>query len=211
MAKISLRVFKRGKPIYWIVGGIFVFVAFYLLFNKRSAAATGTTSYVATGPSEALQSQMAQINAGVQGASIAAGVELAKVQESQNEAGYALSAVLAQNAAQQTVALATLDTQRDIAEQGIAANVSMTASNNAYGLETARTAAQTQIGLAEISANTLTHQMDTQSAMFAEQSKNLVTQSLIAVAGSAKHKIEALQVVAPYVTGGASPAYPSIH
>jgi plastocyanin len=211
--KLNLRVFKQGKPIYWIVGAVFLFIVFYLVLNKKPASdTTGTTSYVSTGPSEALQAQAMQINAGITTAQIGASVQVQQLQEQQSEANYALTAALAQVSAGQTVSLAGIDAQKAADAENAAANIQINQDNNSYGLETARVASQTQIGLAQISADTVTHQLDTNAAMFAEQSKNLVAQSLIASIANFKHKNEALDTIVPLLDNFAvTPANASIH
>jgi hypothetical protein len=202
MAKISLRVFKKGKPIFWIIGAVFVFVIFYMLFNKSAKAGAsdgGGVSYVSSGPSEALQAQAMQVGAAIQGAQIAAGVETAKVQEQANEATLGAQVALAQLAAGQTVQLRSIDADLDVAHTNAAANVAINDANLNYGLETASIAATRDITLKQIDANTLAHQMDTnallvvhqldtQADMFAEQSKTLTQQSLIAQVGNVKKK-----------------------
>lgn len=207
MAKLSLRVFKQGKPIYWIVGGVVVFVVFYMLFNKGGAnAGSGNTSYVSSGPSEALQAAQLQTGASIQAAQIAANVEAAKTAAGLQEAQMGQEVALAQTDASRVVSLAQLANQSDLASINANTNLLINEQNLSYAADTAKQASQTQIALKQIDAATVAHQLDTNADMFKIQSQNLLSQSLISQIGNVaeKKRYDALVTV---LTG--MPAYDS--
>lgn len=217
MAKISLRVFKKGKPIFWIIGAVIVFVVFYMLFNRGSGAAAssgGGVTVQQTGPSEAMQAASIQAATAIQGAQIAAGIELARVQATRDQAALAGQVALAQLGSGEKVALATLDADREAAVLNAQTNLLINDANLSYGLETARIAGETATALRAMEIGVMTHQMDTNAEMFryqtqanafmfAEQSRNLVTQSALGAIGSLKKKNrdEALTAIYAAATG----------
>lgn len=188
MAKFNLRVFKKGKPIYWIIGAVVVFVAFYMLFNRGGSSASGTTVIQSGGMSEQAQLAAAQIGAANQQAQLAASIELARVQGEKDAANLGAQVALAQLASGETVALSSLERESAIAAMNVNANLLMNEQNINYATESARIAAETQLGLREIDTNLLREQMRTQSEMFAVQSHNLIAQSVIGQIGNLKKK-----------------------
>lgn len=198
MAKLNLQVFKKGKPIFWIIGGVVVFVVFYLMFNKGSGgASTGTTTVMQSGPSEALQAASLQASTAIQAAQISANVEATKIGAERDANVLAAQVALAQLSSGEHVALEQLEADRAAMELNASTNLLVNEQNLNYGLETARLAANTELGRKQIDANLLTQQLATNAAMFSEQlaanvhmfdtqSDNLIKQSIIGQVGSLK-------------------------
>lgn len=183
--KLNFKVFKKGKPIYWVIGGIVIFVLFYMMFNKGAGSSGGITT-VNSGPSDAAISASTQLalaqtqaNAGVAMAQLQYNGQIAQTQAAADVAKY--TAALDAN-----TAAAALATQKAIA--GL---------NAEYGIETARLAANTQVDLAtiganasitqwQINANILNTQMMTQAEMFSEQMKAATISTLAGQIGTVK-------------------------
>lgn len=205
MAKLNLAVFKKGKPIVWIIGAVVVFVLFYMLFNRggASASAGGGTTVVQSGPSEAMQIAGMQTAAAIQSAQIGAGIEAARIQGQNTQAAMAAQIAAAQLASGERVALATLDADREAAAMNVAANIRISENTMNYNLESAKLASETAIGLKEVDAGILRYQLATNAAMFSEQSRNLIATSAIAQIGSLKKKNrdEALTAITASLTG----------
>ena len=166
---MNFAIFKKGKPIYWIIGGVVVFGLFYLAFNKGGSSSGGGITSVNTGPSDAAvaaSTQLAlaqtQANAGVAVATLQYNGTIAQTQAAADVAKYT-AALDAQTSA------ATLDTQKAIA-----------AINAEYSLDTARVAAESNLAQWNINANVLTTQMTTQAQMFSDQLRASTTQAIIA-------------------------------
>lgn len=187
MAKLNLAVFKQGKPIYWIVGAVVVFVLFYLMLNKGGSS-SGATSYVATGPSEAMQAQALQAGTAIQGAQIAANIEALRIQAGRETALAGATVASEQLASGERVAMAQLSHDTALANLNAQANMLINEQNIEYGIETARLAADTQLGLRALDIGLLQTQLETQAHMFQTQSTNLIAQSLIGQVGNLKKK-----------------------
>lgn len=163
--KLNFKVFKKGKALYWILGGIFLFVLFYWLINRGgSSGSTGITT-INAGQSDAqvaagAQVQLATIAANTQANNASAQVALAQL---------SLQGTLAQTAAAADVAkyTAALDAQSQTAYYTAQQNIA--ALNGQYGLETARVTSETILGQAQIQSDTLTNQMQIQAQMFNQQ------------------------------------------
>lgn len=219
MAKISLRVFKKGKPIFWIIGAVLVFVIFYMMFNKggsaaRPAASGGGMTVVNSGPSEALQIASMQAGAATQQLQLQAGIEAGRIQATREQNALAGTVALAQLASGEKVSLASIDADRFAAGLNAQTNLLINEQNLSYSLESARVAGDTAIAMRSLDVGVMTHQMDTQAAMFAEQldanrdmyaiqSHNLITQAAIGQIGSLKKKNrdEALTAIYSSATG----------
>lgn len=186
MAKLSLRVFKQGKPIYWIIGAVFVFVVFYLMFNRGSGASG--SQVVQTGPSEAMQIAALQAGASQAAVQSAANIEAARIQASREQAALGAQVALAQLASGEKVALEQLALESGLGFANIQANILINDANISYALESARIASETQIGLRQIDVDLLNAQLEAQTHMFEVQSQNLLYQSLIGQTGSLKKK-----------------------
>lgn len=184
--KLNFKIFKKGKPVYWIVGGIVLFVIFYMITSKGASSSSGGITTINSGPSDtaiAANAQMAmaqlqygsavtaqanQANADVAIATLAANTQMAQIAASADAAKYVAN--LDANTQAQY-----LTTQRDIAS-----------TNAEYSLETARIAADTTLGTYQIQADMFGHQLDTNTEMLQIQSQNLIAQSLIAQIPSLK-------------------------
>lgn len=200
MAKISLRVFQKGKPIFWIIGAVVVFVLFYLMANRRSdASAGGGMTVVQSGASEAMQIAGMQTAASIQTAQIGASVEAARIQGEQNRNVLASQVAIAQLMSGERVALETISADREAANLNAATNLAINEQNTTYALESARLASETSIGLKGIDAAIVMHQLDTNAEMFgkqldtnammfAEQSRNLIATTALGQIQTLKKK-----------------------
>jgi len=190
MAAISLKVFKKGKPIYWIIGAVVLFVLFYFMFNRGGGAATasGSTNYVTTGPSEAVQIASMQAGAAAQAGNLAASVEMARINSETVAAGLGAQIAMAQLASGENVALRQLIAQERLGEINAETNLLINEQNLSYSTETARIAADTNIALKNIDAGILTSQLTANRDMFAIQSSNMITQTLISQVGNLKKR-----------------------
>lgn len=177
--KLNFAIFKKGKPLYWIIGGIVVFVFFYLIFNKGSSSAGssggGGITTINSGPSDAqiaaaTQIGVAQIAANTQNAQIAGAVAIATLQQQgQLQQTYA-AADLAKFTAGLDAATAskTLDTQLEIA--GL---------NAEYNFSTAKLAADVTRDQFLSNERIVKGQLETNAAMFKDQVDALKFQSMV--------------------------------
>lgn len=189
MAKLSLRVFKKGKPIYWIIGGLVLFVIFYLLFNRGGAASGGGgVNVISTGPSEAMQNASLQASTAIATAQIGAGIEAARIQVSRDTANLQAQIALAQLGSGERVALETLNAERSLAQLDAQTNLLVNEQNINYALETARVASETTLSLRKFETDMFSEQLAANRDMFRIQSENLITQSMIAQVSSLKAK-----------------------
>lgn len=188
--KLNLKVFKKGKPIYWIGGAVILFVLFYFLFNR---GASGSTTVVSSGPSEALQA--AQLSAGVQTAQIQAQANSAA---QQTAGAITIAGIQAQLALAQTDAQAhSTDLQTNqsaaVAFAQIDANKAEQLANMSYSFESAKLASETALQTKasdnallahqlDTNAAVVVHQLDTNAAMFNDQ-----LQAQIDLAGISSH------------------------
>lgn len=196
--KINWQVFKKGKPIYWIIGAIVLFVIFYLLASggsKSSGSSSGGVTTVNTGPSDAqvaagAQVQMAQLQA--QAAVNAASANLA-AEQTQANAAVAVATLQAQNDALATtiggdVAKYTANLDATVQQSAITAQMQAIQTQAEYSFATAKTAAETNIAIQQINANVFANQLEANNEALRIQSKNLVDQTLIAQIPSLKKK-----------------------
>jgi hypothetical protein len=218
MAKISLRVFKKGKPIFWIIGAVLIFVIFYLLFNKGGSAAPASSGgglvVQNSGPSEAMQIAAMQAGAQTQALQMQGAVEAARIAATRDQAALAGQVALAQLGSGEKIALATLDADRFAAGLNAQTNLLINEQNLSYNLESARVAGETQLNLRALDVGVMTKQMETQAAMFGMQlvanqemykvqSHNLITQAAIGQVSNLKKKNrdEALTAIYSSATG----------
>lgn len=187
--KMNFAVFKKGKPIYWVIGGIVVFALFYLMFNKGAGSSSGITT-VNAGPSDAAVAASTQLalaqtnaNAGVAVATLQYNGQLAQTQAAADVAKYTANLDAATSAA-------TLDTQKAIA-----------AINAEYSLDTAKVAAETNIAQWTLNANVLTTQLQTNAQMFSDSMKASVVNNLVAAAAQSPHSDIALATIGGELTG----------
>lgn len=189
MAKLSLRVFKKGKPIYWIIGGVVLFVLFYMLFNKGGAASGGGgVNVVSSGPSEAMQAASLQASTAIATAQIGAGIEAARIGVQRDMGALQAQIALAQLGSGERVALETLEFERAMGLADNQANLLINEQNINYALESARVASETSLGLRKLETDMFSEQLAANRDMFAIQSQNLITQSMIAQVSSLKAK-----------------------
>lgn len=215
MAKLSLRVFQKGKPIFWIIGAVGIFVLFYLMFNRGAGASSGGgTTVVQSGPSEAMQIAGMQMAGAIQAAQIGANVEALRIQGQRDQGVLAGQVAMAQLASGERVALETLATDRDAARFNAETNLLIHERTLSYNTESARIAADTAIDLKQIDANVVMYQLgtnaamfdrqlQTNAAMFETQSRNLIATTALAQVGSLKKKNrdEALTALTASLTG----------
>lgn len=164
--KMNLSVFKKGKSLYWIIGGIVLFVLFYWIIN-RGGSSSGGGYAVAGGPSDAAVAASTQV--ALANTQASAGVAIATLQYNgtvnQTQAAADVAKYTASLDAATTVE--AFRTQKEIA-----------ALNAEYSLDTARITSETNIAHWTLDANVLTHQMDTNAQMFTEQVKSVTMASL---------------------------------
>lgn len=197
--KFNLAIFKKGKPIYWILGGIALFVLFYWIVSRGSsgASSSGGTSVIQTGPSDAqvaAQSQLALAQMQTQ-----AGVTTA---QNQNNADIAIATLQAQVALANTQASADvakytagldastqagyIAAQQHMMEMQVAGATAQTQIQAQYGVETATIAAQSVLDQANVQAAMFGKQLDTNSKMFTAQLNAANFQSMVAQVGNVK-------------------------
>ncbi len=186
MAKFNLKVFKQGKTLYWVIGAVVLFVIFYLMLNRGGSSATGGTTVVQSGPSEAMQIAGMQQAAAIQTAQMQYNLGAAQIAADREAANLAGQIALAQLTSGENVALQQLEFEKALGEANIAANLQLSEMTQAYSLESARVAAETQLDLRALDVGLLEKQMETQAWMFAKQSDNLIAQSIIAQIGNLK-------------------------
>lgn len=197
--KFSLAVFRRGKPIYWVIGAVALFVLFYFMVSRQapSAASSGGTTVIQSGPTEAQQAMQIQYsmasmqsNAGIQAAQIganadiamatlAAQVQLANTQASADVAKYT-AALDAQSQSEYTAAQQTM-----LATQ-VAGAITTSQIQAQYGVETANIAAMSVLDQANVQAAMFSKQLDTNAKMFTAQMASANFQSLAAQVGNVK-------------------------
>jgi len=205
---LNMQVFKHGKPIYWIIGAVIIFVIFWKVASGSSkSSGTGTITTVSSGPTDA------QVNAaaGVSAAQLQANAEIASQQIAANAqiAGGELALAAQRDVTAGGVATATLEQQAHIYDTsaaadvahytaGLDANVALAGINaqqaiafnqNEYSFATARVAAETSLASQEIQAGVIrssfdlqSHLSDNQALVFNTASNN---QRIAYVAGEA--------------------------
>ena len=186
---VTFSVFKK-KPLLWGGGAIFLFIIFYLMFNKSasSGASGGSVTTVNTGPSDAAiaastQLQLAQVQAG------------AAIQQSQAESAAAIAiatlsaqVALAENSAGADVAKYLAQSEANTTGQYLNIQKEIAAINAEYSYDTAKVASETALGLQESQQEMFEKQLNSNVQMLDIQSKNLISQSLIAQIPSLKKK-----------------------
>lgn len=182
--KMNMSVFKKGKPVYWVVGGVVIFVVFYLMFNKGASGSSGVTVQN-TGPSDAavaastsLAAMQTQASAGVAIATLQANSQTSQTQAAADVAKY-------QASLDATTAAQYYQTQKEI-----------TAINGEYTFDTAKVAAETVQFQYATNANVLTHQMDTNAAMFVEATKASVAQTALSQVSGLDYRTRSQALVA---------------
>ena len=185
--KLNFKIFKKGKPIYWVIGGVVLFVIFYMIASKGAggSASSGGVTTISPGPSDAqvaagVALQTATINANAQMAQINAA---AQVQMNQNQTDYEIAKLAAANQSAETQAAAdvakytsTLDAQTQ--SQYLTTQQNLMEIQGEYSVSTAKVASQTQLGLAEMQAAMFNKQLETNAQMFSDQLKASTTISM---------------------------------
>jgi len=194
--KLNFKVFKKGKPIYWIVGAIALFVVFYLIVNKGGGGSSeGGVNVYSGGPSDAQVAMSGQIAMAQIQANAATGQTMAEV-------------AAIDKAAQRDIAIATIGGNVELANIAAGREISLLGIQQSYATEMANIDAQKQIyGLqAEyalegakvaseyafkqqaVNAAVVMHQLDTNAAMFSRQAESLEKQSLYNTVSTLKKK-----------------------
>lgn len=194
--KMKLAIFKKGKPVYWIVGAVVLFVIFYLITSKgagQAANSGGGVAVINQGPSDAqIQAgaafSMAQVQANT--AANIAGLEAA-VKRDEFNMNVALANIGANIAGREidtsaTLGLASYDLQRHISEL-----------NAEYSLETAKIVSSEAITMRQIDRAAFGDQLAANNDSLRIQSANMTNQALISQVGSLKKKDrdETLQIL----------------
>lgn len=201
--KLKFGMFKKNW-VYWLVGGIFLFVVFYLLFSSGgSSNSSGGTTTFSTGPSDA------QIAAQTQLASVQYQTQAAlNSQQTQANAQVAVAQLAANTQVNQDtlsaqVASLTANLNAQVATAGLSTQEHLASIQAQYGLDTAVVAGQTQLGLGSIQASMFNNQLTANQAMYHDLVTQTTIQSLIGAAQSAPHSDIALGVVGAQITGSA--------
>jgi len=221
MKKFNLKVFKKGKPIYWVAGAVILFVIFYLFLNRgggQSAPAQsgGVVSYN-SGPSDAQISAASQIS----GAQIQANaainqqqLQLAGIRED-NSARVAIAGlenqlgVIAINA-ETGLQRFNIDAGREVDLATINATKEYQYLQAEYSLETARIASDATIRSREIDRSILGDQLRSNILSLNIQSDNLIAQTALSQISSLKKKDRdnTLQFLTQqFTSGNATPNY----
>lgn len=185
--KMNLAIFKKGKPIYWIIGAVVLFVIFYLITSKGASSSGGgavTYSAVNQGPSDAqvmasAQLSAAQIQANSQ--ATAAAMEFAAAQE-----GYKANVALANIGA--SVDLAGIAAEREFGLASLDMQKQLTFLNSEYALETAKVVSNEAITMRQIDRAAFNDQLAANNRSLQIQSQSLFQQAAIAQIGSLKKK-----------------------
>lgn len=179
--KLNFKIFKKGKPIYWVIGAVVLFVIFYFVASRGSSNSTGGVTTIQTGPSEAMQAAQLQYNAQIASANVAA-----QMQANQNLTDFRIAELAASNEA------SNIQASADVAKYVASLDAASTAKaletqqniydlQGQYSLETARTAAQAQLGLAELQASMFNKQLETNAQMFGDQLRAATAQTALSV------------------------------
>lgn len=187
--KINWAVFKKGKPVYWIVGAVVVFVVFYMIASKGSGAAkssgasAGGVTTISTGPSDAQISAAAGISAAqIQAnATVAQGQLALAAQKDGNAAGVAVASLgaqvdMASIIASSETALGLGRMEQSIQLAGITAQQNISQINAEYSFATARVAAETNLATTQIQADMVNNSFATQERI--AQGQNATTIAL---------------------------------
>lgn len=197
--KFNWKIFKKGKPIYWIIGAVFLFVIFYLISSGGSKATTssGGITTINTGPSDAQVAASSQI-------------ALAQIsaQAMQSQAALEYQAVQERTAGE--VAIATLDIQSRLAESRLASETALglgsqqitgqLAAINAqmksaemqaeYSFATAKMASETNLAMYGLDTQVAMKNIDAQlEGLRVTSNMNIAVQNI--QAGVAHHQIDA--------------------
>jgi hypothetical protein len=148
---------KRNPTIF--IGAVIVFGLLLFLLTRGGGSSTGSTSVIASGPSEAFQAQALAISAQQQQAQLAANVQL------QGQA-LELEALTRQIEGQENLAilsmqmgLAELEANRAISSEQTAASLAALTQQLNYGLATTEANIQGSVDMATIAAESATTQM----------------------------------------------------
>lgn len=189
MAKFSLKVFKNGKPIYWIVGAVILFVIFYFLFSRGAPeSSSGGVTVNSSGPSEQMQAAQLAASTQMQTAQLGAQIEMARVQGELASGQLGAQVALAQLHSAETIGMASLAQEGAIANLAAQTQIILNDQNVEYTLESARLASETQLANKLTDASILMYQMDTNRDMLQIQSTNMLAQSAIGQVSNLKKK-----------------------
>jgi len=185
--KLNFSVFKKGKPIFWIVGAVVLFVIFYLITSRgASSSSGGGITTITPGPSDTAIAANAQMNI----AQLQYGSQL-QAQVNQNATDIALATIAANSKSAQDAAaadaakyVAALDANTQATY--ITAQKEIAQTNAEYSLETARVASETSISQWNTNADILKSQMATNADMFKTATNAQLYSSLATIAPTLK-------------------------
>ncbi len=221
--KMNLKVFKKGKPIYWVIGAVILFVIFYLVASRGAGgntAAKGTAGGVVSynaGPSDAqimAASQISAMQIEANAATNMSAMELAKFQE---EASAAVTIAAMENSlnalavnAEQALGELAYNTDLTIGLASIDAQKEANYLQAEYSITTARIASDTELGLRNIDRAMFADQLDNNRAMLEIQSENMIAQTALSQVGTLKKKDRdnTLQMLARQFSSGDNSANP---
>lgn len=209
--KLNLKVFKKGKPIYWLIGAVVIFVIFYLIASKGAGSSSGGVAVVGgtaqTDNSVALANAQASANAN----NNAAAVAIAQLE---------YQGKLAETQAGADVAKYVANLDANTTMLGFTTQMEAIKVQAEYGLESSRVAAETNLAGQALNAQVLIRQLDTNAAMFnnslaanVEQSR-ITSQTYIATSAlgqvstlKKKDRDETLQIIAGQAMGAPQQFY----
>jgi hypothetical protein len=208
--KMNFKIFKKGKPIYWILGAIAVFIVFYMIASRGSSSGGSVAVVGGTAQADntiALANAEASMRAGDNAAAVAIATLQAQGQIAETQAGADVAKYIANLEATTSMA-------------GFTAQMEAIKLQSEYGLESSRVAAETQLGIRALDAAVLSKQLDTNASMFNNslaanvemsriQSDAFIKQSALSVIPTLKKKDrdETLQILGTTFAGGSVPYY----
>ena len=183
---LNMHVFKHGKPIYWVIGGLVIFYLFYRIASghKSTSSSTGTVTTVSSGPSDAsvaASSAITQAQIAANSNDNAATLAYQTAHDA-NAAGVAVATLDAQAHMYDTSAAADvgkytagLDAQTTLA--GITAQMNENQVNAEYSFATAKVAAETNLAGQAIQASVINNSFATQLEMAKGQNETTIALS----------------------------------
>lgn len=205
--KFNFKFLKKGKTVYWIIGGIVLFVIAYYLF-KQQGSSSSNVQYAAVGSGAtdaqvqaAAAQNVAQIQANAQIAQTNAQLAALQIQSNSSDNQAALAAQVANNQtqAQADTAIQTATLAASIQTAGINAQQAIAQSNNEYTFDTAKLASETQLGInaqnvglaatqLQTNAQMFDTQLTTQAQEFTQQMQASIAQTALGVVAANKNK-----------------------
>ena len=176
MAKFSLNYVKKNPVMFGGIIIVFGLLLWLLMSGRGGGAASGGGTVVSSGPSEALQAQAMQVNAGVQTATLQANAALQSKQieaaMSQQRGALELEALTRNIEGQENLALmqqqymiAELESNRALSSEQTAASLAALQTQMSYSLAQTESNNQAMIDYASVAADSATTQLAINAAL----------------------------------------------